>query len=460
MTTNAVRRPAGCPVRRLLRAAAAPLSAIATLALCAATLHARPHNGLSNGGAGDGFTDLYAAWGVALGEYPDARVNNASNLAFGSLATLPALTAAGDVSALLRHLDKPHFLGDAAGTHREIDAYYGPRTGSLDGRHPALRGEWEPFVFGQWNFSDFDRDPARPTYNAETWGAGVGVTRWVDDERLIGVALSRNLMRARLHDGGGHIDGDNARLHAFAALIPEAQPWWVAFGASGGYLAYTTKRFRSELFSDTTGDDGVTPLSKQVRGTPQGYEYGVFGAFNIRLRLAEGLTFTPFARIDFNRAEIGEFMEHGDGWTLRTRRFHGDSVQTRLGAGIEWQGRLDALAPRHLPAAFVRAGCTVAWASELIGDRIKIRSAYEWDSGGDPATAAARPLAPDGSFDILDGNGYTTRAGQLFGDALEVSPTIAIVFSNGLTLQAAWDLRVTIDAQFMQSFSGSVSWRF
>jgi len=397
----------------LLPDGAAPASALARL-----------HNGLGDiyniFGSGEGTVSPY--WEA----YP-ALANNASPLAFGSLTTLPALTSASEVSDLLRQLDQHHFPNPRPETiQREIDAYYGSNTGSRDGRHPAFRDSWEAFASARWDFSDFDRAANRPVYDAQAWGAFAGVQRWFDDERLVGVSAAYNFTRARLHDGGGHIDGENIRLRLHAALIPEGQPWWLALGVSGGHLGYTTKRFKPGIFG-SVGDGTDT-----VRATPDGYEYGFFVAATARLRLWDNLVFTPLARLDFNRSEITRFEEHGTAeYPLRVSAFGSDSVQTRLGGGLEYSATLGPV--------IARAGCSVAWASELAGDDIRIRSRLV--GAGDSAS-------------------YTIRSGQLFGDAVEISPSVSLVFKCGLVLKAAYDLRITFDAQFSQCLSGGVGWRF
>jgi outer membrane autotransporter protein len=371
----------------------------------------------------------YASADAHLAPFPQFLFVNSSSLPFSALATSPAFTGVAEVSGLLNHLNQSHFFAaDAKGPAREIDAYYGPFTNSRDGRHPALRGEWQPFAFGNWNLGDFDNGRNRPVYDLQSVGGLVGIQRWFDDERLVGIAGSYNYSRAKIHNHGGHIDGDNPRLRIFAALVPEDQPWWIAFGASAGWLAYTTKRWQSVLpmFADPANTNAY------ARSTPEGLNAGVFAAFNARLHLTDNLIFTPFARLDFEHASISRFTEKSPdpaAMRLRIAAFHAQSVQTRLGAGLEYTLRYDSF--------IVSANASLGWASELAGDDIRVSATFaDW------------------------GAGYTTRGSQIFGDAVEFAPTVSIALKNGLVLQAAYNLQVTFDLQFSQSISAGIGWRF
>lgn len=381
----------------------------AALAGAATTpLAARPHNGLGQYLQVIGYD----------GTWPDWVVNNSSALSFGAMGNLPALTSAGEIDGILRQIDQPYAVSSTDQPRRDIDTFYGTDTGSRDGHHPATRGTWEAYAFGQWNTGDFDHAPNGPIYNPKTWGGLLGLQRWVDDERLVGATVSYNFNRADIHDDGGRIEGDEARLRLYAALIPEGQPWWLVFGASGGYVGYDSKR--------------NNPLDgKLATASPDGYEVGVFAALNARLTLAEGLDLTPIARFDYNNTRIGKFTEGGpSNYALDVTRFNTVSYQTRLGAGLEYIG--------DLGGDFLHLGCSVVWASELGGNDTDIRN----------------------SFVNYPGSKHTIYANQLFGDAVEITPTVSLVLANGIVLQAAYQVQITFDAQFSQTATGSIGWRF
>ncbi|MDR1497718.1 MAG: autotransporter outer membrane beta-barrel domain-containing protein [Puniceicoccales bacterium] len=404
---------------------AATLVTAAVAIAPAPQLDARPHNGLGN------YVQLLDAMlgnpGYDWNSMPGWYFNNTSSISFGVMGNLPALTSAGEVSGILRQLDSPHYVKPLAQRRREVDAFYGTETGSLDGRHPAQRGEWQTYAFGQWNFGDFDSSRNRPVCNPETWGGLVGAHRWIDDERLIGASVSYNFARAKLHDGGGRIDGGDTRLRLYAALVPEGRPWWVAFGASGGYVSYKTIRLQADPF----GPLGIeTDPNYVAKASPTGYEVGVFAALNTRIHISENLLLTPVARVDYNSTSMKRFTESGAQFAWNVNRFNSDSVQTRLGAGLEFNADAGWF--------LLKAGCTVAWASELAGNDIKITSA----------------------FANYPGSKHYTYAGQLFQDAVEINPSVSIVFKNGIVLEGAWNLQITFDAQFSQSVSGSIGWRF
>ncbi|MDR2845479.1 MAG: autotransporter outer membrane beta-barrel domain-containing protein [Puniceicoccales bacterium] len=391
------------------------LSASALAFAATAPLLARPHNGLGE------FLDFVGH------DFPDWAATNASALPFGAMGNLPALTSAGEIGGILRQIDQPYAVPDSANvTRRDVDAFYGDATLSQDGRHPAHRGAWETFAFGQWNTGDFDNAPNRPVYNPETWGGLVGVQRWVDDERLVGLTASYHFARADFHNNtpagivgvndGGRIDGDQARLRLYAALVPEGQPWWLTFGASGGYVGYETKR------NSPLDAAGVTATA-----TPEGYEVGLFAALGARLHIVDSLALTPLARVDYNNTSIGKFTEHGSNYGFRVSRFNAESFQTRLGAGLEYTGEFSF--------GFLYARCSTVWASELGGDDIKITSR-------------------------LYGYRHHVFAGQLFGDAVEVAPSLTLVLNNGLVLQAAYQVQITFDSQFSQNVTLGLGWRF
>ncbi|MDR2430359.1 MAG: autotransporter outer membrane beta-barrel domain-containing protein [Puniceicoccales bacterium] len=368
------------------------LGALCALAATPAAL-ARVHNGLGE------FLQLF-------GFTPDTAprvLNNASVLPYGSMGNLPALTSLGEVDGVLRRLDLP----------------YPANAATEDGRHPAMRGSWEIYALGQAGRGEFDRANDRPVFDPEVWGGGVGGHLWTDDERLAGITVSCNETRAKIHDGGGHISGEQARVRVYAALIPGGQPWQVAFGASGGYVSYDVRRF-----SPLNGAGEV------IKAAPDGYELGIFGVFKTRLTLADGLMLTPFARIDYNNTSVNHFSERGAGtWLQDVNRFNAESIQTRLGAGLEYTA--------DIGGALLRAATTVTWASELGRNKIKLTSAF-----------------------IGTQSRHHVYAGQLFGDAVEISPSVALVFGSGFTLQAAYQIQITFAAQYSQSVSASAGWRF
>ena len=205
--------------------------------------------------------------------------------------------------------------------------------------------------------------------------------------------------------------------------MPEDQPWWLAFGASGGWLDYKTKRTQATL---------PPAANATAKSTPEGYEVGIFAAVNTRLHITDDLIFTPFARVDYDNVSISRFTEHGNDaqYRLRMNRFNADSLQPRLGGGLEYTLRYESF--------IVSTACTVAWASELAGDKIKVA----------------------GALDEIPYVRYKTYSSQLFGDAVEIAPTLSIVLKHGIVLQAAYNLHITFDAQFAQNFSGSFGWRF
>lgn len=353
---------------------------------------ARIHNGLGE------FIQLFSLT-------PDTapRVfNNASVLSYGSMGNLTALTSLGEVDGILRQLSLPH--ADVPGTEQ----------------HRSRQGNWEIYTLSQASVGEFDTANDRPVFDPEIWGGGVGGHLWTDDERLAGITLSCNETRARIHDSGGHISGEQARVRIYAALIPQSQPWQVALGVSGGYVSHDVRRF-----SPLNNADEV------IKASPNGYEVGIFGVFKARLTLADGLALTPLARIDYNNTCMNNFTERGAGaWLQDVNRFNAESIQTRIGTGLEYT--LD------MGSARLHTAIAVAWASELGRNKIKLTSTFI----GEPFSR------------------HHVYAGQLMGDAVEISPSVALVFRNGFTLQAAYQVQITFDAQYSQNVSASAGWRF
>ncbi|MDR0536146.1 MAG: autotransporter outer membrane beta-barrel domain-containing protein [Puniceicoccales bacterium] len=395
-----------------IRSNAVRFLAVATLiAATAQSLGARPHNGLGE------YERLFSGFGAL----PDWWLNDSSSLAYGAMGNMPALNSAGEISALLNGMDQPHYLGDP-----DSPGHYGSR----DGRHPRNWGAWEVSGFAQWNFANYDRAPSRPVYDLETWGGGVALQRWVDGEHLVGFSASHNHNRVRLHNhggtGGGTIEGGNARVRAYAALVPEGQPWWIAVGLSGGFADFDTTRHFMDLNGNAT----------TVKANPDGYEVGAFAALNLRLRLTNELTFKPVLRLDYTSVSMARFKESTTGggepsqhFGSKINRFTAESLQSRLGAALEHRSDYG---PFQLTAS-----CSVAWADEWSGNDIKITSEF-----------------------INYGAPCHVYAGQLFNDAVEFSPAFSLAFRNGLVLHGTYQLQVTFGGQFSQGVMGGVAWRF
>jgi uncharacterized protein YhjY with autotransporter beta-barrel domain len=390
--------------------------AFAAAGFCTPLLHARPHNGLDN----------YIRFFGGGGE--DWFYTNTSTLSYGAMGNIPALVSAGEVGALLRQIDAPYYI-------EKPNSVPFP-SGSRDGHHPASFGTWEAYAFGQWNYANYDNASDSPVFDPQTWGATIGLQRWVDGEHLFGFTASAVEAHSRIHDnggyGGGRINGENYRLRFYTALAPEGQPWWFALGASGAYVEYDTRRDYADILSSfPISSDTVVPHSS-ASASPQGYEVGLFAALNARIRLTEEITLKPLLRVDYTSVSIAKFRERGNGeFAYKVNRFDAESLQSRLGAALEHQSDYG---PFYLTAA-----CSVVWADEWSGNDTKIT----------------------GSFANITGNTrHSVRAGQLFSDAMEITPSLSLTFRNGIVLQGAWQLQVTFNGQFAQTVTGSFGWRF
>ncbi|MDR2513298.1 MAG: autotransporter outer membrane beta-barrel domain-containing protein [Puniceicoccales bacterium] len=384
----------------------------ATVALFTSTpsLEARPHYGLGE--------FIFLTAGLNL---PDWSMNNSSVLSYGSMVNMPALSSIGEIGALLGQLDQPYHANTTTFA-REVDAFFSEHTGSRDGHHPVNRDAWETFASGQWQSSSPDSGNSRPIFDSRSWGGLIGIKRWVDDERFIGLTASYASTQTTIHNDGGQTDGENFRLRLYTALVPEGQPWWLVFGVSGGYVSYDT--LRNMPLGNSTFPDEVTAKTN-------GYEIGLFAAFFTRLHISESLAFTPFARIDYDNVSINKLTEEGSDYNYALNRFNAYSCQTRIGAGLEYASEFSF--------GFIKANCTVAWASELANDNIKLTARFASLSG------------------------YTRHhvyANQLFHDAVEFTPSFSLVLKDSLVLQLSYQLQLTFDAQLSQTGTASIGWRF
>jgi hypothetical protein len=127
-------------------------------------------------------------------------------------------------------------------------------------------------------------------------------------------------------------------------------------------------------------------------------------------------------------AKFGE--KGGTEFSYKVNRFTAESLQSRLGVELEHQSDYGPF--------FVTASLSFAWADEWSGNDIKITS----------------------NFRNYPGLHHSVYAGQLFDDAVEITPSVSLTFHNGLVLQGAWQVQVTFNGQFAQSVTGGLSWRF
>ena len=386
--------------------------ALASAGICE-PLQARPHNGLDN---------YIRIFGAGL---PDYFYTNTSTLSYGAMGNLPALASASEVGAILRQVDRPYYL-EKQGTV----AY---PTGTRDGRHPASHGALEAYAFGQWNYADYDNAPNRPVFDHDTYSGTAGLQRWVDGEHLVGFSASYTDVHARIHNnggyGGGKIDGENTRIRRYTTLAPEGQPWWFTAGISAAYVEYNTRRDYADIFGAFR--EGGSLSAATATATPQGYEVGLFAAFNARIHLTEELSLKPLLRVDYTSVSMAKFGEKGGTeFSYFVSRFTAESLQSRLGIELEHQSNYGPF--------FLTASLSILWADEWSGNDIKIR----------------------GDFRNYPGLHHSVYAGQLFNDAAEITPSVSLTFRNGLVLQGAWQLQVTFNGQFAQNVTGSIGWRF
>ncbi len=262
--------------------------------------------------------------------------------------------------------------------------------------------DWGFFAQGQTTYLDNNGGKDSPVFDFETYGALVGAEAQVGDTFAAGLTVAYDNGKAKIHNGGGRIESDNARVTAFAScLIGELV--FVNAGAQVGYGSYDIRR--KTVLGRATGDT-------------EGWNAGAFLDIGMHIKPFDevGISFRPYVGIAYLHSRVNDFSDS----KFDIDSFDGNSMRTRVGLGIFWD--------------FYAAGST--WTLGIDGS-------YSHDFFGKEVDIDATYLATGGSF--------RATAKAMSTDVFSVGPVVNIALNENIALFAGY----TFDAGTNSSLSHS-----
>ncbi|MCD8299544.1 MAG: autotransporter domain-containing protein, partial [Opitutae bacterium] len=262
--------------------------------------------------------------------------------------------------------------------------------------------DWGFFAQGQTTYLDNNGGKDSPVFDFETYGALVGAEAQVGNTFAAGLTVAYDNGKAKIHNGGGRIESDNARVTAFAScLIGELV--FVNAGAQVGYGSYDIHR--KTVLGRATGDT-------------EGWNAGAFLDIGMHIKPFDevGISFRPYVGIAYLHSRVNDFSDS----KFDIDAFDGDSMRTRVGLGIFWD--------------FYATGST--WTLGIDGS-------YSHDFFGKDVDIDATYLATGGSF--------RATAKAMSTDVFSVGPVVNIALNENIALFAGY----TFDAGTNSSLSHS-----
>ena len=170
-------------------------------------------------------------------------------------------------------------------------------------------------------------------YRFSTSGVSAGVDMAVSDRWVAGVGLGYGHDRTKV--------GDNGTLSEADSYVGALYGSWRATDdlIVDGVLGYGSLAFDSRRWSSDAGEFAFGERSGSV----------LFGSASVALeRSAAGLSWAPYARVQFGKVDLDGFTENGAGvFALKYDAMTVDSLATALGASFDWnlQRRSGLLTP-------------------------------------------------------------------------------------------------------------------
>lgn len=272
---------------------------------------------------------------------------------------------------------------------------------------------WEAFVVGSAAFADNKSDSDTPTFNYRTFGGMAGLDRKLNDELVVGAAVSYDNGNATIHDNGGKVDMNRAAGTLFMGG-QLTKRWYFDLGLTGGYGSYESKR---------------NTAAGTVKGDNGGFTGGVNAETGTIFILTKELHLTPYAGVAYTHHEYEGFTETGAPTALKLDAWSQDSLRAKVGTGLNW----------FVPMEWVKlkVGLDVAYAHELL----------DTDSEIDARFASGGPK-------------FRTTAAAIPQDTITATPSLGFEFDDSTSATFSYGYEIGFDGRSYQSVNFAVRKRF
>jgi outer membrane lipase/esterase len=204
------------------------------------------------------------------------------------------------------------------------------------------------FANGTYTFGDKDETRSgamnniiEPGFDFDTFGATVGVDYRFTDSFILGLAFSYQATDADLDASSGNVDAKSYNVSVYGT-------YYIAAFYIDGIVTYGWNDYdidRNIRYTIDADGDPETPETTTVNQTAKGdtdgrqfsFGFGVGYDFNVG-----GLTFGPFARLNYIRLDIDGYQEEidneddGFGWALEVDNQDVESLISVLGGQVSY----------------------------------------------------------------------------------------------------------------------------
>ena len=247
---------------------------------------------------------------------------------------------------------------------------------------------WGMWFTGSGEFTRVGSTANASGFDFESGGLTAGVDYRFTDHFAAGISIGFMNTTAGLADGG-KVDVNGGTVGAYATWFDRGL--YLDAAVSAGPNSYTTRR--------------TTPNNTTASGSPDGAEVNLLFATGYD-RTYKGLTFGPFARIQFTSVDINAFTERGTFAPLSVASENAQSLRSALGFHASFDGKVGR--------AIIRPEVRAAWQHEFADTSYSLTSSFATLGGSaftvtGPATGRDSLLVTAG-FNILWNERFSTYA--------------------------------------------------
>ncbi|MDR1818568.1 MAG: autotransporter-associated beta strand repeat-containing protein [Puniceicoccales bacterium] len=278
---------------------------------------------------------------------------------------------------------------------------------------------WAPYIVGTGAYAKYENPGANdPAFDIDSYGALVGFDSDLGTHFTLGANVGYNNARARFHSGsnGDKATSENIRGTLYASLRASN---WLFFDAQfhGGYSSYETRGH--DVFGGKTAK-------------PEGTDIGAGLYVGSVIPLPKFISFTPFAGFDYVSATVSNFSEKGSAAAMHLDEITQDSLQIRIGSGLNW-----LINPWS--GAVLRLGCEVAYTVEMLDTDASITARFANDTSG---------------------NSFRITAPALPEHTLQAGPRVELTFGGNKSLNIGYTYETDFGSLTIHRFNASFRIRF
>lgn len=259
-----------------------------------------------------------------------------SNIQFGNIGSRLAALRAGVTGLSLGRLAL-NFHGNALPGGDSLASLTPSfaRGGAASADEPSQGGRLGVFVNGRGDFGSKDATGRESGFDFTTGGVTAGVDYRITNRAILGLAFGYASTSADLDNSGGNQDMKSYSASIYGTYY-QSERFYVDGIASIGRNNFDSTRNVRYQIPTSPGSTDITTVNQSFAASNDGLQYSFSLGAGYDLHRG-GLTFGPYARLSYVRAEIDGFDESpsgptpGNGWAVHVNDLGIESLTTSLG---------------------------------------------------------------------------------------------------------------------------------